>query len=123
MVPTFFPEPDTELNQTSPHPRGARSRSGVLLCCSVAKSCPTLCDPVGCSRPDFPVLRYLLELAQIHIHWVSEAIQASHPLSPPSLALNLPQHQGLSNESALRIKWPKYWSFSFSISPSMNIQG
>ena len=68
------------------------------------------------STPGFPFLQYLLEFAQIHVHWVGDAIQSSHPLLPPSLALNLAQHQVSSSESALRIKWPKYWSFSFTIS-------
>ena len=68
--------------------------------------------------PAFPVLHHLLEFAQTHIHRVRDAIQSSHPLSSPSPpTLNFPQHQGLSNESALRIRWPKYWSFSFNISP------
>ena len=58
---------------------------------SVAKSCPTHCDPMDCSTPGFPVLRYLPELAQTHVHWVSDAIQPSHPLSSPSPALNLSQ--------------------------------
>ena len=63
-------------------------------CCSVAQSCPTLCDPTDCSAPDFPVLHHLPELAQTHIHGVSDAIQPSCPLLPPSLtALNLLQHQ------------------------------
>ena len=67
-----------------------------VYCCSVAKSRPTLCDPMSCSMPDFRVLHYLPEFAQIHVHWVSDAIQPSCPLSPPSpLALNLSQHQGL----------------------------
>ena len=62
-------------------------------CCSVTKFCPTLCDPMNCSTPGFPVLHYLLEFAHTHVHWVSEAIQPSHPLLPPSPpALNLPQH-------------------------------
>ena len=56
----------------------------------------SLCDPIGCSMPVFPVLHRLLEFVQTHVHWVSDTIQPSHPLSPPSsLALNLPQHQGL----------------------------
>ena len=65
-------------------------------CCSVAKSCLTPCDSVDCSVPGFPVLYYLPELAQTHVHWVGDALQLSHPLSsssPP--ALNLSQHQGL----------------------------
>ena len=65
-------------------------------CCSIAKSCPNLRDPMDCSMPGFPVFRYLLELAQTHIHWDSDAIQPCHPLLPPSPpALNFPQNQGL----------------------------
>ena len=65
-------------------------------CCSVAKAFLTLCDPVNCSMPGSSVLFYLPEFAQIHIHWVSDDIQPSHPLSPPySFAFNLSQHQGL----------------------------
>ena len=64
--------------------------------CLVTKSCPTLCDPMGCSTPVFPLFHYLPEPAQTHVHWVSDATQSSHPLSSPSLlALNLSQHQGL----------------------------
>ena len=65
--------------------------------CSVAQSCPTLCDPMDCNAPGFAVLRYLLEFAQTHVHWVSDAIQPSHLLSSLSLPrFNLSQHQGLS---------------------------
>ena len=64
-------------------------------CCSVAKLCPTLCDPMDYSTPGFPVLHYLPEFAQTHVHWVSDPIQPSHPRPPPSLALNLSQQQGL----------------------------
>ena len=68
--------------------------------------------PLGCSRPGLPVHHHLLELAQTHVHRVRDASQPSHPLSSPSPpAFNLSQHQ------SLRIRWPKYWSFSFSISP------
>ena len=75
--------------------------------------------PMDCSMPGYPVHHQLSELTHTDVHWVSDAIQPSHPLSSPSLpALNLSQHQGLYNESALRIRWPKYWSFSFSTSPS-----
>ena len=75
------------------------------------------------SRPSFPVLHHLLEFAQTHVHWVSDAIQTSHPLSSPSPVLNPSQHQCLFQWSALCIKWPKYWSFSFSISPSNEYSG
>ena len=62
-------------------------------CCSVGKSCPTLCDPTNCSTPDFPVLHYLPEFAQTQVHWVSDTIQPSYPLSPPSpLAPIFSQH-------------------------------
>ena len=62
-------------------------------CCSVAKSCPTLCDPMDSSTPGFPVLHCLLEFAKTHVHWVSDAIQPSHPVSPSPPDLNLSQHQ------------------------------
>ena len=62
----------------------------VCCCCSVAKSCLTLCDPMDCSTPGFPVPHYLLKFAQTHVHLVSDAVQPSHPLSSPSpLAVNL----------------------------------
>ena len=74
---------------------------------------------MDCSMPGLPVLHYLLELAQTHVHWVGDAIQPSHPLSPLLLLpLIFPGIRVFSNESALLIRWPKYWSFSFSISPS-----
>ena len=85
---------------------------------SVAQSCLTLCNLMDYSMPVFPVHHQLLELAQTHVHWVSDAIQPSHPLlSPSPPALNLSQCQVFSNESALCIRWPKYWNFSFNISP------
>ena len=75
----------------------------TLLCgCSVTQSCQTLCDPMDCSMPGFPVLHYLLKLAQTHGHWVYDAIQPSHPLSSPSPpAFNLPSIRVFSNESEL----------------------
>ena len=86
---------------------------------SAVQSCLTVCGPMDCSIPGFPVLHQLPELTQIHVHWVGNVIQPSHPLLSPSLpALNLSQHQGLFKESVLQIRWPKYWSFSFSISTS-----
>ena len=69
----------------------------IFVPCSVAQSCPILCDPMDGSVPGFPVLHYLLEFAQTHIYYkVSDAIQPSHLLSFPSLpTFNLSQHQGL----------------------------
>ena len=72
----------------------------------------------------FPVHHQLLKLVQTHVRWVGDAIQPSHPLlSPSSPAFNLSQHQGLFSESALPIRWPKYWSFSFYISPANEYSG
>ena len=89
-------------------------------CCSVAQSCWTLWNPMNCSTPGFPVLHHLLELAQTHVRWVSDAIpHTSHPLSSPSLLPSIfPSIRVFYNEAALLIRWPKFWSFSFSISPS-----
>ena len=99
-------------------------RSSVQLS-SVTQSCPTLCDPMDCSTPGFPVHHQLLELAQTHVHRVSDAIQPSHSLSspsPPACDLS-PCIRVFSKESVLHIRWPKYWSFSFSISPSNEYSG
>ena len=91
---------------------------------SVAQSCPTVCDPMDCSLPGLPVHCQLPEFTQTHVHWVSDAIQPSHPLSSPSPpAFNLSSIRVFSNESALRIRWPKDWSFSFSISASNEYSG
>ena len=79
---------------------------------------------MDCSTRGLTVHHQLLELTQTHVHCVSDAIQPSHPLSSPfPPAFNLSQHQGLSDESALHIRWPKYWSFSFNISPSNEYSG
>ena len=91
---------------------------------SVTQLCPTLCDPMNHSTPGLPVHHRLPEFTETHVHRVSDAIQPSHPLSSPSPpAPNPSQHQSLSNESTLRMRWPKYWSFSFSIIPSKEILG
>ena len=96
----------------------------VLQFSSVAQSCPTLCNPMDCSTPGFCVHHQFPGFAQTHFHWVGDAIQHlifCHPLFLlPSI---VPSIRVFSNESALCIRWPKYWSFSFSISIlSMNIQ-
>ena len=90
---------------------------------SVTQSCLTLCYPMDGSTPGLPVHHQLLELAQTHVHWVGDAIQPSHPLSSPSLAFNLSSIRVFSNESGLRTRWPKYWSFSLSTSPSNEYSG
>ena len=100
-----------------------RERSGYTASCCcycpVAQSCPTLCDPMGCTSPGFPVLHHLLDLAQTHVHCVGDAIPPSHPLlSPYPPAFYFHSIRVFSNESALCIRWPKDWSFSFSVSPS-----
>ena len=79
---------------------------------------------MNCSTPGLPVHHQLLESTQTHVHWVGDAIQPSPGSSCPLLLLPsaFPIIMVFSDESALRIRWPKYWSFSFSISPSMNIQ-
>ena len=80
------------------------------------------CDPIDCNTPGFPVHHQLPELTQTHGHQVSDAIQ-SHPMSspfPPTFSLS--QHQSLF-KWVLCIRWPKYWSFSFSISPSNEYSG
>ena len=89
---------------------------------SVPQSCPTLCHPMDCSTPGFPVHCQLPELAQTHVHWVSDAVQPSHRLLllPPSI---LPHIRVFSNESVLHIGWPKCWRFSFSISPFNEYSG
>ena len=90
-------------------------------CCSVAKSCLILWDPMDCSTPGFPVLHCFPEFVQTHVHWINDAIQPSHPLSPLLLPSVFPSIRVFSNESALSIRWPQYWSFS--ISPSNDYSG
>ena len=91
---------------------------------SVAQLDPTLYQPMDCSTPGFPVHHQVPEFTQTHVHWVGDAIQSSHPLSSPSPpAFNQSQHQVFSDESVLCIRWPKYWSFSFNISPSNEYSG
>ena len=90
----------------------------------IAQSFPTLWDPMDCSTPGFPAHHNLLETGQTPVHWISDAIQSSHPLLPSSLsALHLSSIRHVSNELAILIRWPKYWRFSFSISPSNKYSG
>ena len=88
---------------------------------SVAQSCLTLCNPINRSTPGLLVHHQLLEFTQTHVHRVSDAIQPSHPLSSPCPPA--PSIRVFSSESTLHMRWPKYWSFSFSIIPSREIPG
>ena len=91
---------------------------------SVTQSCPALCNPMDCSTRGFPVHHKLLELAQTHVHWVvmaSNHLILCRPL--PLLPSIFPSIRVFSNESILHVKWPKYWSFSFSCSPSNEYSG
>ena len=91
---------------------------------SVTQLCPILCDPMNRSMAGLPVHHQLPKFTQTHVHWVGDAIQLSHPLLSPLLPVfNLSQHRVFSSELALPIRWPKYGSFSFSISPSNEYSG
>ena len=96
----------------------------MLQFSSVAQLCPTLCDPMDCSMPGLPVHYQLPEVTQTHVHCVvmpsSHLILYSPLLLPPSI---FPSIRVFSSESVLHIRWPKYWSFSFSISPSNEDSG
>ena len=91
---------------------------------SFAQSCPTLFDSMNRSTPGLPVHHQLPNFTQTHIHRVSDAIQPSHPLLSLFLLPPIPPSiRVFSNESTLRMRRPKYWSFSFSIIPSKEIPG
>ena len=97
----------------------------ILCCCLVTKLYPILCNSMDCNMSGFPVLHYLLDFTQIPVHWVGDAIQPSNPLlSPSPPALNLSWHQGLSQwATSSHSIGSKYWSFSFSVSPSNKYSG
>ena len=100
------------------------ARVSLPVCCSVAQSCPTLCDLVDCGTPGHPDLHSPPEFAQIHVRRVGDSIQPSHPLSSPSLLPSVfPSIRVFSSESVLHNRRPKDWSFSFSISPSSEYSG
>ena len=92
-------------------------------CCSVTQLCPTVCNPMDCSTPGFPVLHHLPRLAQTHVTKLvmpSNHLSLYCPLLLPSIFLSI---RIFISESVLHIKWPKYWSFSFNISPSNEYSG
>ena len=89
---------------------------------SVTQSCPTLCNPMHCSTPGFPLHHQLPEFTQTLVHWVGDDIQPSYPLLSPSPPVFL-SIKVFSNESALHTRWLKCWSFSFSISPFNEYSG
>ena len=91
---------------------------------SVTQSCPTLCNPINCSMPGFPVHHQLPQFTQTHVHRIGDVIQPSHPLSSPCPPAPIPTSiRVFSSESTLRMRWPKYWSFSFGIIPSKEHPG
>ena len=110
--------------ETASNINNMKHKEDVYQFSSVAQSCLTLCNPMNHSKSGLPVHHQLPESTQTHVHCVGDAIQPSHCLLSPSPPdLNLSQHQGLFNESALLIKWPKDWSFSFNITPSKEHPG
>ena len=113
----------SEVSKTQPQPQRANACISCC-CCSVAQSCPTLCDPMACSTPGFPVLCHLPELLRLmstELMMPSNHLILCHPL----LLLHsvFPSIRVFTNESALHIGWPKYWSLTFSISPSSENSG
>ena len=105
VVPRFPHQCEDTRNGYLMFTHGLRHMKASQVHSSVAQSCPTLCDPMDCSMPGLPVHHQLSELTQIHVHWIGDAIQPSHPLSSPSPpALSLSQQQGTHNS----------WKCSFS---------
>ena len=104
--------------------RGYYSPHQSCCCCSVHKLVATLHDPMDYSTQGFSVPHHLLEFAQVHVQWISDAILPSHPLLPSSSsAINFSKHQGLFQWVSCSHQWPKYRSFSFSISCSKEYSG
>ena len=100
------------------HKCQVESESCIFQFSLVTESCPTLCDSMECNTPGLTGHHQLIKATQTQVHCVSDAIQPSHPLSSPSPPAIFPSTRVFPNESVLHIRWPKYWSFSFNISPS-----
>ena len=113
----YSPSGHKESNMTEQHNVAVHIHNGIFS--SVTQSCPTLCNPMNCSMPSLPVHHQLPEFTQTHVHRVGDAIEPSHPLSSPFP----PNIRVFSSESTLCMRWPKYWSFSFSIRPSKEHPG
>jgi len=93
-------------------------------CCSAAQSFLTLCNPMDCSMLGLPAPHHLSKYAQVHVYCIGDVIQPSHPLYPLLLLPSIfPSLRKFSNEFVVHIRWPKYWSFSFSISHSNEYSG
>ena len=91
----------------------------MVCCCSVSQSCLTLCNPMDCSMPGLSVPHHFPKFAQVHVHCIGDAIHPSHPMIPSSpLPSIFPSIRDFSSESPVCIRWPKSWSFNFSISSS-----
>ena len=127
--PGDLPDPGIKpMSLMSPELAGGFFTSGAiwkaLQFSSVTQSCPILCDPMNCSTTGLLVHHQLPEFTQTHIHWVGDAIQPSNPLSSPLLLPPIPPSiRDFFNESTFCMRWPKYWSFSLSISPSKERPG
>ena len=127
---TFFPHilrlmlPDIWKNKFKRHSKLNKNKLNIYQFSSVTQSCPTIFDPMNCSTPGLPVHHQLPEFTQTHVHQLGDAIQPSYPWRPLLLLPQVPPStRFFSNESTLRMRWPKYWSFSFSISPSIEHPG
>ena len=103
------------ISDSFPWSRTYNSAMNIFEFNSVAQLCPTLCDLMNHSTPGLPVHHQLPESTQTHVHWVDDAMLCCPLLLLPSIPPNI---KVFSNESTLHIRWPKYWSFSLSISPS-----
>ena len=114
-------------SNTKAVPRCAEAWGANCCCCSVALSCPTLCDSMGCSKPGFPIHQYLYHYPGVFsndTHWVDDVIE--HLMLCCTLLLLpsvFPSIRVFSNEAVLCIRWPEKWSFSYSISPSNEYSG
>ena len=126
-TPVFLPGRSHEQRSLVGYsPLGNKSHTWLSdsIISSVAHSCLTLCDPVDCSTPGFPVHHHLPEFVQTHVHRVSDAIHLLILCCPLLLLPSVfPSIRVFSSESVFHIRWPKYWSFTFSISPSNEFSG